>query len=170
MSLLARFDTDTLRVAPHQPLRWQGLPPPAVWQALARWCAEAAPGSVASACLRGGAHGEAAAVAEAFCRHLDGDTRMQALSPWQGRWWRLQIKLREATVWRARQPTDPWDCGYLARPAAAAPLAQFKPRRATFLVLDAPPTWAPTRHPRHPLRLLTLGAEGGELRLRVSEN
>lgn len=171
MTLFARFDTATLQVTPTRPLSWQGTPSPTVWDALAHWCARAEPGSLGWARLEGGAPGEAAAVAEVFSRHLDGDTRLRALPRAAGWAWRLHVKLCDALPWRARRNDDPWDCGYLRQPSAAAPWAQLRLRRPTLVVLEAgtsepEPSSLARRpaHPRWPLCLLHLGAEGGELR------
>jgi hypothetical protein len=167
MTLFSRFDTATLRPDPPAPLRWQGPCPPGVWHALRQWCAQAQPGTLGQALLQGGAPGQAAAVAEAFCRELDGDVRLRALPRWAGLAWRLQLKLQEAAWWRAPQAHDPWDCGY-PHPGPAQPsLAGLRVRRATLVVLAPPqgPVRAlPPSHPRWPVCLLHLGTDGGELR------
>ncbi len=168
MTLFARFDAATLQPDPPTPPRWQGPCPPAVWQALRQWCAQAQPGTLRQAQLRGGAPGQAAAVAEAFCRELDGDVRLRALPRWAGWAWRLQLKLQEAAWWRPAQAEDPWDCGY-PHPGPNAPkLAALRVRRATLVVLEVPPGQGlepPPSHPRWPICLLHLGPEGGELHL-----
>jgi hypothetical protein len=167
MTLFARFDTTTLRPGPPAPLTWQGPCPAGVWQALQQWCHDAAPGAVGQAELQGGAPGQAAAVAEAFCRELDGDVRLRALSRWAGWAWRLQLKLQEAAWWRAPQAQNPWDCGYPHPDQPQPQLASLRVRRATLVVLPSPlgPTAAlPSPHPRWPVCLLHLGPDGGDLR------
>jgi hypothetical protein len=72
---------------------------------------------------------------------LDGTEVLAALpSPQHKFWYRLQVKWCDVRWWRPRQPTDPWDCGYLQPQATLADVAAFRPRRATLVVvLGLPP-------------------------------
>jgi hypothetical protein len=105
----------------------------------------------------------------AFMGQLDGTGLLLACgSPWAASLLRLRIKLREALWWRARQTTDPWDCGFLnTDEAALAQLKGFLPRRATLIVaLNVPRQFlydslTALRHRQslfgQPVRLLVIG-------------
>ena len=80
------------------------------------------------------------AFADAFARQIDGSLRLEALpGRAAGLAWRLRLKLHEAMLWRARQPSDPWDAGWLLTSTAARQHSAWvwRPRRATLLLADA---------------------------------
>lgn len=183
-SLLARFDGAVMRVEPAQPLAPIAEPVAAqraTRDRLQAWCMAGAgdgrspfwtPGALprveqrfAVATLDAGW----APVVEAFSRHLDGSDQLAACGKAAGVLLRLRVKRDDALWWRERQPTDPWDCGYLRH----APQAwqRFAPRRATLLVAEASLPEAAvgdavqllqarsaTFH--HPVRLLVLANHG----------
>lgn len=188
-TLLARYDRRALQVAPPTGALPAASPPldgaqRAAWQALAAWCHAGTgdgrrpwwrPGALprvaqrlAVARLTGGSAGEPLALAEAFSRELDGSHRLAAAhGRWNGLLLRLRVKRDDCQWWRARQPTDPWDCGYLGGDGAAREaLRFFRPRRATLLVAAGLPgevvaeaqAWLAARSRRfaHPVRLLVL--------------
>lgn len=110
--------------------------------------------------------------ADAFARQIDGGTRLDALpGRAAGLAFRLGVKLHDAMGWRARQPTDPWDAGWvITTPAALARLRTvWTPRRATLLLADAGAS--DTLRPcltvlaqrsagfRHPVRWLWVGGD-----------
>ena len=50
---------------------------------------------------------------------------------------RAATKLHDAMWWRARQPVDAWDSGYVIHtPAGLSALQVFAPRRATLVVAE----------------------------------
>lgn len=201
-SLRARYDSAALQVAPPDPAATRGPVSQAfrqhAWPALEAWCFAGAgdgvsplwnpwalprvPTRFAVAVLTGdpGApDADLPALAEAFSRHIDGSDQLAALTGAAARTaLRLHVKWQDAQWWRARQPTDPWDSGYLPDgEAALSALEAFCPRRATLLVaLNLP---AAALAPRiallarrsagfaHPVRLLVVGtpvpAGGGEV-------
>jgi hypothetical protein len=162
-------------------------PGQATWAGLAHWCVHGSgpghaplwrPGALPDvelrlsvAVLTGASAADRSRLAEAFSRHIDGSARLQALgSRWQGRRWRLRIKLDECLWWRPLPPGTPWDAGYLPLSAAALqPLACFRPRRATLVVADGlhAQVLAQALHAlhtnqaafRHPVRLLVLAGQ-----------
>lgn len=188
-SVMARYDAQALSVEPPEPLPHCGplsTAQQAAWQQLQAWCASGAGDGrspflqpqqrpalaqpVSVAVLRG-AHGEQ--LAEAFSRQLDGSDQLAAAGGrWAGRWLRLRVKWQDAQWWRARQPSDPWDAGYLlSTPAARSALQRFVPRRATLLVASG---WPPdalleavaTLQARcaaflHPVRVLVVNPAAG---------
>lgn len=190
-ALVARYDTAALRVAPPVGLGWRDAdgPPrehdPAAWPALQAWCmAGAGDGrsplwrpwaeprvalrlSIATCAAVPGAG--ASRLAEAFSRHIDGSDQLDALGSGAARiGLRLRVKLHDAMWWRARQPADPWDSGYVVdEPAALQALRTFVPRRATLLVAHGLPADALRERIailsarraafHHPVRLLVIG-------------
>lgn len=112
--------------------------------------------------------------ADAFGRHLDGSTRLEALSAPAGLGWRLGILAREvlaeALPGRTRPPGDPWDVGWArVAPASVRWLERgFAPRRPTLILAlgsdsrhydMALASLAQRRYDlRHPLRWLWVGA------------
>lgn len=205
-SLRARYDNAALQVAPPDPAASrvpgsQAISPSFSQRArpaLEAWCFAGAgdggsplwnpwalprvPTRFAVAVLTGASgapDAELPALAEAFSRHIDGSDQLAALTGAAARIaLRLRVKWQDARWWRARQPTDPWDSGYLPDgEAALQALEAFCPRRATLLVaLNLP---AAALAPRiallarrsagfaHPVRLLVVGtpvpAGGGEV-------
>ena len=97
---------------------------------------------LAVALWHGGHLAAAARQIEDFSRHLDGSDRLAAArGVLGGLVLRAQVKCHDAMWWRARQPSDPWDCGYLVcEPAVQQALHRFRPRRATLMVAHAWPT------------------------------
>lgn len=187
--LLARYDARALRVAPPAGVALPAAAPldgaqRAAWQALADWCHAGTgdgrrpwwrPGAaphigerLTVAVLAGGTAERRLALAEAFSRELDGSELLAAAGGrWAGLRLRLRVKGHDLQWWRARQPTDPWDCGYLSDASAAREaLRFFRPRRATLLVAAGLPdevvaeaqAWLAARADRfaHPVRLLVL--------------
>jgi hypothetical protein len=188
-TLIARYDRAALRVEPAGDVA-PGLGPPtdpagqATWAGLEHWCLHGSgpgnarlwrPGALPDvelrlsvAVLTGAGAADRSRLAEAFSRHIDGSTRLQALGRrWQGLRWRLRIKLDECLWWQPLPPGTPWDAGYLPLSAAALePLAHFRPRRATLVVADGLHAQVlaqalRTLHEnqaafRHPVRLLVL--------------
>jgi len=150
-------------------------------QALHTWCLQGTMPRLRQRMLVGALRGASGADpqalvawADAFARQMDGGMRLDAMSTRaQGLAWRLQTKLNDARLWRARLPGDPWDAGW-AR-SAPAPLRRLQtawvPRRATLVLADAADhaalrlalTALWQRHPsfRHPVRWLWVG--GGDL-------
>lgn len=185
--LVARYDNAALHVAPPValPVRASTARPHTAWPALLSWCFTGAGdgrsplwrpwvlprvGQRFTVALLADAPDVAElAVAEAFCRHIDGSDQLAALhSRAAGITLRVRVKLRDALWWRARQPTDPWDSGHLVdEPAALQALRRFRPRRATLLValnlseraLRERVTVLAARQAAfaHPVRLLVLG-------------
>ena len=167
--LLTRFNLAVLRVAPLQPPTGAPYPLPH----LSHWCHQgsaAVRGRVKQRLAVAVLDGASSASVEAFMRQLDGDTALRALpNRLSQQALRLRVKAHDAMWWRPRQPTDPWDCGYLANtPTVRQALAHFRPRRATLMVADAMPTEvlqahlatlrAQAPHYRHAVRLLVLDA------------
>ncbi len=158
-TFLARFDSSVLYVAPPamgdsvdaQPEQFSPL---ASWQSLVRWCHNGAgPGGgrfwqpwlrfqvrrpLAVAVLRSDDSVALQRFSQALCRYLDASPALEACdSTWAGLKLRLAVKGRECLWWRARQEDDPWDCGLLQPDALrSGALDQFRPRRATLLVLS----------------------------------
>ncbi len=133
-TLLARFDGAVLRVEPAQAVGHCPAPPvaTAIEAALQAWCFTGARFAVAT--LQG-PPAERAALVEAFSRRLDGSDQLAAAGgALAGLWLRLRVKGQDAMWWRARQPSDPWDAGYLTGEAAA--WRAFRPRRATLVVAE----------------------------------
>lgn len=188
--LVSRYDSAAMRVEPpagtaaearSEPVGHE----PAEAHALGAWCsAGAGPGGGSfwrpglpprvERCFTVAVwSGEPAAMArliEGFSRQLDGSDQLRAAGGGLGGWWlRLRVKLHDAMWWRARQPDDPWDCGYLVcEPSVRQALSRFQPRRATLMVADAWPADAlqqvieslSEQSPgfQHPVRLLVTGS------------
>lgn len=117
----------------------------------------------------------------------DGSLQLQARRTAAGRLaLRARTKVHDLMWWRARQPSDPWDSGYVRDSAGGLQaLTRFQPRRATLLVVDRlegladdalVALWLDLRARQHrfahPVRLLVLGplppalqAAGGITRL-----
>lgn len=191
-SLVARYDGEVMRVEPPTaPARAAGSwsdAQQATWTRLHAWCfAGAGDGRspfwqpwvlprveqrFSATALAGGSDDEAQLV-EAFSRHLDGSDQLAAAGgAVAGLLLRLRVKRNDALWWRARQPSDPWDCGYLIGETAA--LHRFQPRRATLMVADQSLPDAALREAlqvlqarsagfHHPVRLLVLGRGGDAL-------
>ncbi|MCW5654859.1 hypothetical protein [Hydrogenophaga sp.] len=179
--LTARFDADVMR----EPAARAGpvaAPTPAGWVPLLDWCHSGAgdgrcpwwrPGALPRVGQRfevAWLDASCAPVVAAFCLHLDGSEALAAGGRLAGLLLRLRTKRDDALWWRARQRTDPWDCGHLREGTAALQaLARFRPRRATLMVVEGLPDdrlQAVLRilreHGaayRHPVRLLVLGGE-----------
>lgn len=166
--LLARFDGAVMRVEPMRPIAEEpgAGHAPATWAALQAWCRSGARFAVAT--LVQGLPAQRDGLIEAFSRQLDGSDQLAAAGgKLAGLLLRLRVKVRDAMWWRARQPSDPWDAGYLIGEPQA--LRAFRPRRATLMVaeeagLDAAALASAVQilasnsgafH--HPVRLLVLG-------------
>lgn len=134
--LLARFDGAVMRVEPIRPIA-EGVAArpalaPATWAALQAWCFTGE--RLALATLQG-PPAERAGLVEAFSRQLDGSDQLAAAGgALAGLLLRLRVKGEDAMWWRARQPSDPWDAGYLIGEPQA--LRAFRPRRATLMVAE----------------------------------
>lgn len=168
-SLAARFDGAVLRVEPAQAIEASRAPAPATRQAveaaLQAWCFSGARFAVAT--LVQGPPAERAALVEAFSRRLDGSDQLAAAGgALAGLLLRLRVKGQDAMWWRTRQPSDPWDAGYLAGEPAA--WRAFRPRRATLVVAEPGPDGAALAEAvqilaahsggfHQPVRLLVLG-------------
>jgi hypothetical protein len=194
--LASRYDRQTLRVEPPEGTPLGGIQPltssqQAIWAQLIRWCmAGYGPGDASfwrpwqaprigrrlSLAMMPGAHADIAqlGLVEQFSRQLDGSVELaRAGGRWAGWWLRLRVKRNDCLWWRARQVTDPWDCGYLVNePDVRAALRRFRPRRATLMVLtggwsiDALRSEIEALNQRsqsfqHPVRLLITSVEGG---------
>ncbi len=154
--LSARFDVAALRPPAPLPAGQAGHPAQdhTAWPTLRHWClAGAGPGTrpfwspgrpptigqrYTTAALAGADISTQRALAQALCLERDGSLQLQAC---RTAWGRLQLraatKLHDAMWWRARQPADAWDCGYVVdTPAGLQALARFVPRRATLMVAD----------------------------------
>lgn len=165
--LLSRFDGAVMRVEPVRPIAGQALAcqAPATWAALQAWCRSGAHFAVAT--LLQGPPARRDGLVEAFSRELDGSNQLAAAGGrLAGLLLRLRVKARDAMWWRARQPSDPWDAGYLIGDLQA--LRLFRPRRATLMVAQATLEEAVLREAvqilsthsagfQHPVRLLLLG-------------
>lgn len=187
-SLLARFDSAVLRVEPPRasasvsevmgPAAWRNVCAP-----LQAWCFAGAgdgrsplgrpwalprvPQRFTVATLVQGDEAERAQGIEAFSRQLDGSEQLAAArGRVAGLWLRLRVKLNDALAWRARQPSDPWDVGYLI--GELPDWQRFQPRRATLIVAADGQEAATLREAvrllhgnsagyRHPVRLLVVG-------------
>jgi hypothetical protein len=122
-ALAARFDGTVLRVEPAQAIEASSAPAAAMRQAaetaLAAWCFSGTRFAVAT--LVQGPVAERAGLVEAFSRRLDGSDQLAAAGgALAGLWLRLRVKGQDAMWWRARQPSDPWDAGYLTGEPSAA--------------------------------------------------
>ncbi|OGB01666.1 MAG: hypothetical protein A3E25_19805 [Burkholderiales bacterium RIFCSPHIGHO2_12_FULL_69_20] len=158
--LRARFDTLALRAPtamPDELARLAGQA--AAAEQLLAWCHRGAEWQqalqappvappvvdprLAVGALHGPANGDPralAAWADAFARQIDGSHRLEALpGRAAGLAFRLGVKLHDAMGWRPRQPTDPWDAGWVVTTPAALHRLQtvWTPRRATLLLADA---------------------------------
>ncbi len=136
-TLLARFDGTVLRVEPAQAVALSSATSVATRQAveaeLQAWCCTGARFAVAT--LEQGPPAERAGLVEAFSRRLDGSDQLAAAGgALAGLWLRLRVKCQDAMWWRTRQPSDPWDAGYLIGNPAA--WQAFRPRRATLVVAE----------------------------------
>lgn len=136
-ALAARFDGAVLRVEPAQVIEASRTPAAATRQAveaaLQAWCFTGA--RFALATLRQGSPAERAGLVEAFSRQLDGSDQLAAAGgALAGLLLRLRVKGQDAMWWRQRQPSDPWDAGYLIGEPQA--LRAFRPRRATLMVAE----------------------------------
>ncbi|MGE0098221.1 MAG: hypothetical protein AB7S86_07710 [Hydrogenophaga sp.] len=184
----ARFDGKVLRVAPPAPIASAASPPgpaQAAWQRLHAWCFDgagdgrsplwrpwAAPRmeqrfSTASLVLEPVEDRER--LVQHFLHHLDGSDQLAAVGGTLARvLLRLRVKRDDCLWWRARRPTDPWDCGYLVGgDDGLHALLRFQPRRATLMVADGlePATVRAAMRVlqdrsamfRHPVRLLVVG-------------
>ncbi|RJP71736.1 MAG: hypothetical protein C4535_01955 [Comamonadaceae bacterium] len=192
-ALVARYDGAVMRVEPPAAVAWPVGPlsdaQQTTWRRLLAWCFAGAgdgrspfwrPGVLprveqrfAVATLADGSDADRARLVEAFSRHLDGSDQLEAAGgAVAGLLLRLRVKRNDALWWRARQPSDPWDCGYLIGEPAA--LRRFQPRRATLMVADDSLPDAALREAlhilqtrsagfRHPVRLLVLGRGGDAL-------
>ena len=129
---------------------------------------------LAVAIWRGGHLAAAVQQIEDFSRLLDGSERLTAArGALGGLVLRVQVKCQDAMWWRARQPSDPWDCGYLVcEPAVQQALSRFQPRRATLMVAHAWPVDALEKALetlsaqgagfQHPVRVLVTGDDALE--------
>lgn len=136
-ALAARFDGAVLRVEPAQAVEASRAPTAATRQAveaaLQAWCFSG--GGFTVATLVQGPPAERAGLVEAFSRRLDGSDQLAAAGgALAGLWLRLRVKGQDAMWWRARQPSDPWDAGYLTGDPSA--WRAFRPRRATLVVAE----------------------------------
>jgi len=79
------------------------------------------------------------ALADVLARELDGGWRLDQLARAAGLVFRVQVKLADMAWWRAVDPADPWDAGWVRpTPAACDELAtRFVPRRTTLLLAEA---------------------------------
>jgi hypothetical protein len=76
------------------------------------------------------------AVAHRVCLRLDGTWLMRDAGSELARLVvRLRSKWADAAWWRPLRAADPWDAGVADRPAS---LADFRPRRATLIVIETP--------------------------------
>lgn len=168
-TLLARFDGAVLRVEPSPAIGRAPAPTAATRQAveaaLQAWCFTGT--RFALATLARGPAAERAGLVEAFSRRLDGSEQLAAAGgALAGLLLRLRVKGQDAMWWRQRQPSDPWDAGYLIGEPQA--LRAFRPRRATLMVAEPELDDAPLREAvrtlaansvgfHQPVRLLVLG-------------
>ncbi len=173
----ARYDLAALR--PPEPgyaaqaAAAQGRP---AWRALRAWClAGSSPlnAQLTVAVLEGGDATSTHLLVQALCLERDGSLQMLACRGAGGRLaLRLKTKLHDVTPWRALQPGDAWDAGFLSgTDAGLQALARFQPRRATLLVAQGLSTpalratcallHARQRHYGHALRLLLVPAKPG---------
>lgn len=135
--LLARFDGAVMRVESTRPIAEgsgaRRALAPATWAALQAWCFTDE--RFALAMLAQGPAAERAGLVEAFSRRLDGSDQLAAAGgALAGLLLRLRVKGQDAMWWRQRQPSDPWDAGYLIGEPQA--LRAFRPRRATLMVAE----------------------------------
>ncbi|MDO9435490.1 hypothetical protein [Hydrogenophaga sp.] len=186
-TLLARFDGMVLRVAPPASTGTSlegAADHQGVFSSLQAWCfAGAGDGRsplvrpwvlprvdqrFAVARFAQGAANQLAPYVDAFARHIDGTDQLAAAG---GRWaelcLRLRVKLNDAAWWRARQPADPWDAGYLI--GEPQDWQGFQPRRATLMLVEVGGLSdaalrealrilnANSAGYRHPVRVLVLG-------------
>jgi hypothetical protein len=196
--LVSRYDSAALRVKPPAAVAASLQKEPVTQDrgdalGLAAWCSVGAglqggsfwrPGAppaletpLAVALWRGGDAPAAARQIEDFSRHLDGSDRLAATrGALGGLALRCRVKCHDAMWWRARQSSDPWDCGYLGcEPRVQQALRRFRPHRATLMVAHAWP--APALQQaleslltqradfQHPVRVLVTGNAPPEWRL-----
>ena len=188
---LARYDRAALRVDPPVPIdpacdaAYYAQSP--LWARLQAWCLAGAgsgrwsfwrpaqlpdvPQRFSVALLDSANAAQKYHLAHAFSQYMDGTEQLLALSGRVARWrLKLAVKAHDCMAWRARQPTDPWDSGYLsADPQALQALVHFLPRRASLLVcVDMVPDAlqrciqilrARSSQFRHPVRLLLVGGD-----------
>ncbi len=157
-ALMARFDRAVLRVEPPTPITpmtaAQDQAGTEAWARLHDWCFEGA-GDGRSPLLQPWAvpkverklsalafafepAEDRARLIERFSRHLDGSDQLaRAGGALAGLLLRLRVKRDDCLWWRARRPSDPWDCGYLIGSVEGLNgLQRFQPRRATLMVAD----------------------------------
>lgn len=179
----ARYDLAALR--PPAPCSGNPDPDPATWQHLQRWCQEGsgpggsplwAPRALPSveqrlsvAQLRCDDAGTASRLAAQLMLERDGSLQLLACNTAMSQLaLRLKTRLHDLMWWRQRQPSDPWDSGYVIdTPAGVQALSRFMPRRATLLVAAhmAPDTLSAVLDDLHsrqarfacPVRVLVLG-------------
>jgi hypothetical protein len=167
--LLARYDLQALR----PPVETGPLPEAAqgLLDELRLWCLQ--PAAAAQPLPVATLQGDDAEVLSQLAARLglerDGSLQMAACSGAAARWaLRLRTKLHDVQPWRAPQPLDAWDSGYLLDSAAGQQaLGHFRPRRATLLVAERiSPTALQAGLPllnmqaaaqRLPMRLLVVG-------------
>jgi hypothetical protein len=136
-ALAARFDGTVLRVEPARAIEASRASAAATRQAveaaLQAWCFTGE--RFALATLAQGPSAERAGLVEALARRLDGSEQLAAAGgALAGLLLRLRVKGQDAMWWRQRQPSDPWDAGYLIGEPQA--LRAFRPRRATLMVAE----------------------------------
>jgi hypothetical protein len=157
--LSARFDAEAL-VAPSPDPSLKEQTHPQLHDQLLHWCHAGAgsgavpwfaprrwpllPTPLAVAVLSGPDTHALLAWATHFAWVLDGSQQLQAAQRSSGRLGAVALKLRvkanDASWWRKRRSTDPWDCGLLpGTPAAQARLQHFAPRRPTLVLVHAVP-------------------------------
>ena len=169
-TLSARYDLQALE--PPLPLAepaLQAAQARADWPALLAWCHQTAQWAVHT--LPGDTGPADAGLAHALCLVVDGSLQLRACRGTAARLaLRLRTKFHDMAVWRPRQPTDPWDAGWL-RPGSGGlqALRQFTPRRPTLLVAGPALGMAHQQEAQavllarlaqapHPMRLLVLQA------------
>lgn len=188
--LMARFDGAVLRVAPPTPVTSvataQDQAGTEAWARLHAWCFEGAgdgrsplwqPWAVPTVERRLSVLAFAfepaedrARLIERFSRHLDGSDQLaNAGGALAGLLLRLRVKRDDCLWWRARRPSDPWDCGYVIDDLDA--VRRFAPRRATLIVVDGlgeaacrallQTLQARSEVFRHPVRVLVPGTQTG---------
>lgn len=175
--LTARYDLAALQPpdAGLAPQAAAALGRPAL-RTLRAWClAGSSPlkTRLAVAVLEGGNVASARTLVQTLCLERDGSLQLLACRGAAGRLaLRLKTKLHDLALWRERQPSDPWDAGFLPGTAAGLQaLAHFEPRRPTLLVAQGLSTpalratcallHARQRHYRHAVRLLLVPAQPG---------
>ncbi len=149
--MFARFD-NALLLAPAAPSSPPADEATAVWAPWAAWCRQglgdgrrpwwrpwalpALPVPLALAVLEVAPGANAQAALQALQQALDGSHSLQQSGGGAAALLlRLRVKLADAAWWRARQQSDPWDCGRLRpEPESLRRLGVFRPRRATLVV------------------------------------